>query len=67
MGRLQFQMATWLSYSDEFGTTKENIYDGELQKTVAIYMLNNGGWRHWYNCAKKVSKKLGPYPMPDTH
>lgn len=61
-----FQMATWLSYSDEFGTTRENIKDDELQQIVAIHMLNNGGWRHWYTCAKKVTKKMGAYPVPDT-
>ena len=65
-GRLMFQKATWLSYSDEFGTSMENIYNGNLQTTVALYILNDGGWRHWYNCAKKITKKIGPYPMPST-
>ena len=64
-GRLQFQAQTWLSYSDEFGTSMDNIYDGELQEVVATYILNNGGYRNWLNCSRAVSKKLGPYPVPE--
>lgn len=61
---VMYQMQTWLSYSKLFGTTKENIYNDDLQRTVTLYILNNGGWRHWYTCAKAITKKLGPYPMP---
>ncbi len=65
-GFLQFQMATWLGYGKQFGATKENIYDAELQKKVARYMLDNpketGGWKNWYNC---TTQKIGPYPTAE--
>jgi len=57
-GVLQFQMATWLSFGKSFGTTADNIYDKSLQETVARSMLDNGGWRNWFTCAKKT----GTYP-----
>ena len=59
-----FQQSTWLHYGKAFGTTKENIYDEELQEIVAIHMLNNGGAGHWYTCNNKVKAILGPYPIP---
>lgn len=61
-GLLQFQLSTWLSYGKEFGATKKNIYDGELQKIVARNMLDKGLWRHWYNCSKRITSELGSYP-----
>lgn len=61
-GILQFQLATWLAYADRFGTTRENVFDPELQEKVAIYILDNGGWRNWYTCAQKVEKRLGAWP-----
>ena len=61
-GYLMFQMKTWLDYGKDFGTTRGNISDDELQKTVARKMLDDGGWRHWYTCALSVRKSLGPYP-----
>lgn len=57
-GLFQFHQATWLKYGKPFGATKENIYDGELQREVVRSMLDNGGSSHWYNC----SKRLGRYP-----
>lgn len=66
-GILQFQMATWLTYSTQFKTTPGNIYDPDLQKTVSLFMLNSGGWQNWYNCSTKfVIPSLGTYPSPDT-
>ena len=62
-GYVMFQMKTWLAYGKEFGATKENIGDDELQKTVALSMLDDGFWRHWYNCGKIVQKSLGLYPV----
>jgi len=64
-GLLQFQMGTWLAYGKPFGATRENITNGELQRIVALHMLNQGGWRHWLNCSNKVKTTLGPYPIPD--
>ena len=58
-GRFQFQLATWLHYGKAYGATRANIFDGELQEKVVREMLDAGGWRHWYNCGKR----LGPYPM----
>ena len=62
-GMFQFQMGTWLSYGKKFGATTQNIYDADLQREVAKSMLDNGGSGHWYNCSKKVSAKLGEYPI----
>lgn len=61
-GILQFQMATWLKFGKDYGTTAANIYDPELQETVARQMLDAGGERNWLNCATKITKKIGPYP-----
>lgn len=63
-GYLQFQMGTWLSYGKEFGATRKNIGDDELQKKVAMSMLDKGGWKHWLNCGKVVRQSLGAYPLP---
>lgn len=61
-GRLQFQMATWLSYGKAFGATKENIYDGNLQDQVARAMLDKGLSYNWKTCAARTAKKYGQYP-----
>jgi hypothetical protein len=61
-GILQFQAATWLSYSAQFGTSMENIYDKDLQETVAFHVLDNGGWSNWYNCGRGIITRLGPWP-----
>lgn len=63
-GYVQFQMNTWLSYGKEFGATKENISDNDLQARVAQSMLDKGLWRHWYWCGKRVASQLGEYPVP---
>ena len=60
-GLLMFQMKTWLFYGKKFGATRENIYDGELQRKVARKILDDGGWRHWWTCSKAVTAKLGAY------
>lgn len=62
-GLLMFQQSTWLSYGKKFGATKENIFDGELQRKVARSMLDAGGQDHWYNCNKKLELKIGKYPL----
>ena len=61
-GLLQFQMGTWLKYKN-LGATRENIFDGELQKTIARSMLDAGGWRNWLNCSLVVKRSLGSYPV----
>ena len=61
-GDFMFQMDTWLSYGKEFGATRANIADKNLQRIVARDMLNNGLWRHWFTCGKIVQKSLGAYP-----
>ncbi len=62
VGKFQYQYATWLTYSKQFGTTRENITDGDLQDTVTRYILDNpketGGWKNWFNCTKTI----GGYP-----
>lgn len=62
VGKYQYQYATWLAYSKQFGTTAENITDGDLQDRVTRYILDHGGWKNWYNCARKVSRSIGQYP-----
>lgn len=61
-GFVMFQMDTWLEFGKKFGATRDNISDDDLQETVARDMLDHGLWRHWYNCGKLVTKKLGAYP-----
>ena len=61
-GLFMFQMGTWLSYGKEFGATKQNIYDPNLQRMVARDMLDKGLWRHWYTCGKIIQKSLGSFP-----
>lgn len=62
VGKYQYQYATWLTYSKKFGTTKENITDGDLQDLVTRHILDNGGWKNWYNCGKKLNASIGAYP-----
>lgn len=61
-GFVMFQQATWLSFGKDFGATKENIGNDDLQIIVAEDMLNKGLWRHWYTCAQKTTKLYGEYP-----
>lgn len=64
VGKYQYQYATWLKYSKLFGTTRQNITDGDLQDKVTRYILDNGGEDNWYNCNRIVKKSLGSYPKP---
>jgi hypothetical protein len=57
----QFHMATWLKYGKELGTTRANIFDGELQREVIRQMLDDGGASHWYVCSKVARKVVGAY------
>lgn len=60
-GKYQYQMATWLKYGF-LGTTKYNIYDGDLQDRITRYILDNNGEDNWVICGNRVTKSLGPYP-----
>lgn len=62
-GVLQFQMGTWLAYGKPFGATKANIYDADLQTTVAQSMLDKGLSGNWKTCVAKTTKRDGPYPQ----
>lgn len=66
VGRYQYQYSTWLKYSKRFGTTRENITNGELQDEVTRYVLDTTGSGDWYNCAKAIKKSLGEYPSQVT-
>lgn len=56
-GCLQFQMATFKSYSARYGlldpatvtSWETHIYDCELQKEIATHMIQekSANWRHW--------------------
>lgn len=61
-GDLKFQMGTWLAYH-ALGASTTNVLDPVLQRKVARYMLDHGGWRNWYNCGLKLRTKIGPYPV----
>lgn len=63
VGKYQYQYQTWLMYSKRFGTTRENITDGELQDKVTRYILDTKGWGDWYNCGRGVVQRLGSYPQ----
>lgn len=63
VGKYQYQYRTWLKYSKKFGTTRENITDGDLQDKVTRYILDHGGRDNWFNCANRVETKLGEYPL----
>ncbi len=61
-GIVQFQEDTWKNALRKYGYFPEaedselinHIYDGELQKEVAKKMIQDGGWKHWKNCAIKI-------------
>lgn len=59
-GKYQWQMKSWLNYKKQ-GATKENIGSDEMQDKVTRYVLDNGGWRNWYRCGKKLNATLGLY------
>jgi hypothetical protein len=59
-------MSSWLYYGEEFGTTRDNILDPNLQFIVTKHMLEEGKWKHWLNCGRKVTRELGyAYPVRD--
>lgn len=63
IGILQFQSATFLSFSKKYGmkVTIKDIHSSTTQATLAKHMLDDGLWKHWYTCSKKITKKLGSY------
>lgn len=63
IGKYQYQFSTWAKYSVRFGTTRENITDGDLQDKVTRYILDTKGWQDWVTCGAKTVKKLGAYPV----
>ena len=63
-GGLQFQMETFLRYGKKYGILpkwmdeeigEQIIYEREIQMAIAEKMLNDGLWRHWFNCFKKIN------------
>lgn len=66
VGKYQYQYATWLLYSEKFGTTRENITDGDLQDEVTQYILETKGYGDWWNCGRKTEKLLGAYPVSES-
>lgn len=62
IGKYQYQYATWAKYATLFGTTKDNISDGDLQDKVTRYILDTKGTDDWFNCSKIVVSELGKYP-----
>lgn len=58
---LMFQKSTFDLYGGKYGLPHDNIYSKEQQELIALYMLNEGLSKNWYNC----SKVLGQYPLND--
>ena len=59
-GKYMWQMRSWLNYKKQ-GATKENISDPNTQDKITRYALDNGGWKNWYNCGKKLNASIGAY------
>lgn len=59
-GKYQWQMRSWLNYS-ALGATKQNITDDAMQDKITRAVLDAGGWRHWYTCAKLTKRLIGEY------
>ena len=57
-----FQKSTFDMYGEKYNLPHDDIYNDNQQELIALYILNDGGWKNWYNCAKKI----GPYPTSDT-
>lgn len=63
-GYVMFQRSTFDAYGEKYDLPHDDIYDDDQQAMIAMYMLNDGLWRHWLTCAKKTSTKLGySYPV----
>jgi hypothetical protein len=73
-GCLQFQMATFKSYSQRYGLVdpanvtswEETIYNCSLQKQIAKRMLleKSGNWRHWGYTVRTKGLGLPPKDEP---
>ena len=63
-GCLQFQMATWQSYSKRYNVDAE-IMDCKAQRSVAKSMIKEdwNNWRHWYTSVTK--KTAGKPPVKE--
>jgi hypothetical protein len=69
-GKYQYKKETWISFLrryDFFPEAEDEelmnfIFDGNIQDelTRTILMLENKGWKHWYNCSVKtgIDKEL---------
>ncbi len=65
-GFVMFQRSTFDAYGVKYGLSHDDISSDEQQEMIALYMLNEGKWRHWLNCGRKVTRDLGyTYPLDD--
>lgn len=61
-----FQKATFNAYGKLYELPHDNIYSDDQQKAIATAMLNDGLWKKWLNCGRKVTRDLGyMYPVDD--
>src|SRR3990167_1763380 len=51
---LQFQMATFNYYGEKYNLPHDDILDPGQQIKIAKRMIEDGGWKHWYICGKRI-------------
>lgn len=50
----QFQEETFNHFGELYKLPHNDIYSRDQQYAIARKMIENGLWRHWYNCSKKI-------------
>lgn len=65
-GKYQYKIATFRRHAEKYGliakglTNKqiiEQLYIEDNQDKLTTLILNDGGWRNWYNCWRKIDGK----------
>lgn len=56
-GILQFKEATFLKFQKIYGV-EGKWPDPKPEIEIAVKMLRDGGWRHWFTCSKRVGLDL---------
>ena len=61
-GIAQFWESTYNTYTEKYNLKKDywNPYS-QIDLTARIIALEKNGWRHWFNCSKRVgfNKSIG--------
>ena len=61
-GKYQFKEKTWIAQLRKYGYFPEAedqelmnfILDGDVQDSLTRKIVNDGGWRHWFNCFQSL-------------